>query len=493
MLKNSEPGRIATFYSYKGGTGRSMLVANSGWLLASAGYHVLMVDWDLEAPGLHRYMAPFLTDPQMTDANGLIDLVVAYAAEAVEPSSSSAPRSRDWYRDRADVLDYAVSINWKYSSGGTLSLLPAGRQGSAYATKVNSFSWQNFYDRLGGHVFFEALKQSMRENFDFILIDSRTGVSDTAGICTVQFPDSLIVCFTLNNQSIEGAAAVARSVREQKNKDFHIFPVPTRLDNSESEKLLERWKLAKERFGYLLPTGIRSSYWDDLSVLYVPKFAYEEVLAAFGNRTDEPIPLNLLAHTTRLVETAFGVKALPENVPDEVRANVLDHFAGRPASMSPDEARRKSEEAKKKEEMERALAVQDAQEETRREAKVVLDATVRKKRWQYGGVAGAVGVLMIAAFAISDYRQRQQINAVEQAVLGGDEATNQGNWERAMAEYTKAIDGKKDDAILYVKRAVAFARLAQPTNALRDWETALKLQPNDPAITRPRPGPTRYR
>ena len=158
MLKNNEPGRIATFYSYKGGTGRSMLVANTGWLLASAGDHVLMVDWDLEAPGLHRYMAPFLTDPQMTDANGLIVLVVAYAAEAVEPSSTTSPRSRDWYRDRADVLDYAVSINWKYSSGGTLSLLPAGRQGSAYAPKVNSFSWQNFYDRLGGHVFFGELR-----------------------------------------------------------------------------------------------------------------------------------------------------------------------------------------------------------------------------------------------------------------------------------------------------------------------------------------------
>ena len=54
MLKNTSRGEIATFYSYKGGTGRSMLVANTGWLLASAGYHVLMVDWDLEAPGLHR-------------------------------------------------------------------------------------------------------------------------------------------------------------------------------------------------------------------------------------------------------------------------------------------------------------------------------------------------------------------------------------------------------------------------------------------------------
>src|SRR5713226_6057245 len=57
-MKTKEPGRIITFYSFKGGTGRSMAVANVGYLLASPQYgakKVLLVDWDLEAPGLHRY------------------------------------------------------------------------------------------------------------------------------------------------------------------------------------------------------------------------------------------------------------------------------------------------------------------------------------------------------------------------------------------------------------------------------------------------------
>src|SRR5262245_52185610 len=115
------PGRIITFYSYKGGTGRSMLLANTAWLLANAGHNVLMVDWDLEAPGLHRYMSPFLTDPQVSDSNGLIDMVLAYATDAVQPSEG--PRPPDWISSRTDVLDYAVSVNWKYETGGTLSLL----------------------------------------------------------------------------------------------------------------------------------------------------------------------------------------------------------------------------------------------------------------------------------------------------------------------------------------------------------------------------------
>lgn len=52
-------GRIITFYSYKGGTGRSMALANVAWILASQGERVLTIDWDLEAPGLHRYFHPF--------------------------------------------------------------------------------------------------------------------------------------------------------------------------------------------------------------------------------------------------------------------------------------------------------------------------------------------------------------------------------------------------------------------------------------------------
>jgi hypothetical protein len=53
-------GSVITFYSFKGGTGRTMALANVACLLGAAaaprGGRVLAVDWDLEAPGLHRYL-----------------------------------------------------------------------------------------------------------------------------------------------------------------------------------------------------------------------------------------------------------------------------------------------------------------------------------------------------------------------------------------------------------------------------------------------------
>jgi cellulose biosynthesis protein BcsQ len=54
---------IVTFYSYKGGVGRTMAMANVAVLLAQRNLKVLAVDWDLEAPGLERYFGYFTVTP----------------------------------------------------------------------------------------------------------------------------------------------------------------------------------------------------------------------------------------------------------------------------------------------------------------------------------------------------------------------------------------------------------------------------------------------
>ena len=42
---------IYTFYSFKGGVGRSMAMASVAYLMATRGLRVLTVDFDLEARG----------------------------------------------------------------------------------------------------------------------------------------------------------------------------------------------------------------------------------------------------------------------------------------------------------------------------------------------------------------------------------------------------------------------------------------------------------
>src|SRR4051812_3785688 len=93
--------RIVTFYSYKGGTGRSMALANVAWILAANGKRVAVIDWDLEAPGLHRYLHPYLRDPELRDSSGVIEFVMAYAREAIKPAKGNHDES--WYLPYANL------------------------------------------------------------------------------------------------------------------------------------------------------------------------------------------------------------------------------------------------------------------------------------------------------------------------------------------------------------------------------------------------------
>src|SRR6266550_976781 len=102
-MSNSANCRIITFYSYKGGTGRSMALANVAWILASNGKRVLVVDWDIEAPGLHRYFAPFLLDHELSTSDGVIDFLGRYADAVVTPPTSKAEAEPDWYHAYADI------------------------------------------------------------------------------------------------------------------------------------------------------------------------------------------------------------------------------------------------------------------------------------------------------------------------------------------------------------------------------------------------------
>ena len=84
-MSESSDGQIVTFYSYKGGTGRTMAMANVAWIIASNGKRVLAVDWDLESPGLHKFFHPFLDESTITATPGVIEIINDYASAAVGP------------------------------------------------------------------------------------------------------------------------------------------------------------------------------------------------------------------------------------------------------------------------------------------------------------------------------------------------------------------------------------------------------------------------
>ena len=326
-------GRVITFYSYKGGTGRTMALANTAWILAAAGKRVLAVDWDLEAPGLHRFFHPFL-DPNVLGATtGVIDIITEYAWAA----TTGGPRGGAWHLPYARVQPHAVSLSsprlgWRFPDGGSLDFLSAGRQNREYSATVSSFEWDNFYERLGGGVFLDALREDMKACYDYVLIDSRTGLSDNADICTLHMPDILVDCFTLSDQALDGAASVARNVGEAYgNRTIRVLPVPMRIDEGEKEKVDAGRALARLKFEGL-PKGLSgeelTAYWGAVEIPYRPYYAYEETLATFGD--EGGLANSLLSAFERLtaVVTDGEVTAMPP-VPEPIRLQCRDAFLRR--------------------------------------------------------------------------------------------------------------------------------------------------------------------
>jgi cellulose biosynthesis protein BcsQ/tetratricopeptide (TPR) repeat protein len=301
-------GTIITFYSFKGGTGRTMALVNTAWILASNGLRVLVVDWDLEAPGLHTYLQPLLADPELTESAGVIEMVSDFARHAVTPRVGSrveaagatdaagpnggGPPEEPDHRERARVDRYAVGTELRLPPGGKLDLLPAGVQDpDTYAVTVSTFDWGTFY-RMGGADFLTALRDDMAARYDYVLIDSRTGLSDTASICTVVMPDIVVDCFTLSRQGVNGAAHVARSIRRVSHtqRDIRIVPVPMRVEDAGRDRLEAGRHQARSLFAPFLdwvPPEEQDQYWSSVEIPYKPSYAYEEIPATVGERRQD--------------------------------------------------------------------------------------------------------------------------------------------------------------------------------------------------------------
>ena len=208
-------------------------------------------------------------------------------------SSSSTETLNERQTLGESLEDATVRLDWPFVTGGYIDFLGAGRQSATYSERVNTFDWTRFYE-IGGSRILQSAKQHMRELYDWVLIDSRTGVSDTSGVCTIQMPDAVVPCFTLNRQSIEGVVAIMRSIRSFRSESLagdkiKFYPIATRIENAEQARLEAARGYARSLMAEFLPKDLRlkhaRDYWDGMEITYRPAYAFEEVLAAFGDAT----------------------------------------------------------------------------------------------------------------------------------------------------------------------------------------------------------------
>jgi len=342
---------ICTFYSYKGGVGRSMAMANVADLLSRQGLSVLMVDFDLEAPGLEQFFK--VNHDGVRRHLGLLDLLLSYKhAMSLGGGEDAAFKN---------VQSFIVPVHERLPGGGRLDLMPAGQrqdpeQLARYATSLRTFDWQDFYFDWQGGLFFEWLRRALVPHaYDLVLIDSRTGVTEMGGICGYQLADCIIMLCSANHQNIQGTRNMLRDFRSpaveslRRGRRLDIVIVPARIEQRDGAAIDAFYRRFEREFGELLPASLGRAGLDfrALTIPYEPHFAFEERIVG-GPREAALRPLSgafdLLARAVLLLRSESATPELATSATDEA---LLPAGAPAPALAAPAPARLQYDAAKR--------------------------------------------------------------------------------------------------------------------------------------------------
>lgn len=311
MTDTSRRGQVITFYSFKGGVGRSMALANVAAIQAQRGRRVLALDFDFEAPGLHRY---FITrEGTQHDPAGPQKGMLNFFSVLLERLQAKWPAGQDFkapedQRQLANLLSevfdagnyvYRVKIdnpNAPDASPAPIDFVPAAQFDQTYPDLVRSFDWQGFYDAYAG--VFPTLAEELAKRYDYVLIDSRTGVADLGSICTMLLPDKLVLVFTPNEQSLRGALdagwqAVLGRKELSMPRPLPIFPLVSRVEEGEHTLQLEWIGKARRGFerlfreAYVREAVDLETYFSAIRIPHRSFYAYGERIAAEDQASTE--------------------------------------------------------------------------------------------------------------------------------------------------------------------------------------------------------------
>lgn len=210
-----------SFYSFKGGVGRSSLVYNLGYELASRGRFVVIADWDLHAPGLTALDELAMNDgPQ--SRKGVLDFLIS----ALSPAGNDEVVQAIDPKNLAQQTRLAARARKQHSSFGDLFFIPAGvfnsQQYENYPTELRRLrltdlaAWRAKLQDVGSteeqsvlSVFRDRVSLVQSDLFgtaspDYLLLDSRTGITEIGDVLLGPPVDHSVIVFGLNEQNLIG-------------------------------------------------------------------------------------------------------------------------------------------------------------------------------------------------------------------------------------------------------------------------------------------------
>ena len=222
--------KIITFYSYKGGVGRTTALVATALQLVRNGKIIVLVDFDLEAPGLATLFYSEEEAQMYSNVKGVTEFIL----QSNINKSMGINELEDFYFEINDTEIVG-------SEGGKLIIIPAGITAEEYA---NSYLEKMSRIDLNSDIYrsnespIKKLFELISDKFapDFIFVDSRTGINDIGGLTLTSFSDMGVLFFYGNQQNMFGLRIIVPVLKELGLKILLVnSPVPLNTTDREEE------------------------------------------------------------------------------------------------------------------------------------------------------------------------------------------------------------------------------------------------------------------
>ena len=281
--ENNPP--VVVFYSFKGGLGRSTLLASFAIQRARAGERVCVLDYDLDSPGVGRLLS---ADAQgLTASWGVVDFLL-------ESSLADAP-----------LADYFHRCD-RVAGAGEIVVFPAGNLDGEYADKLARIDLEEAPQAHGSGLW--KLLARVRDELkpQWILLDARTGISEPAGQLLSGIAHLHVLLGTPHDQSWQGLNLVLDRLGKERvlaeRPQAEVLLVQAMVPSGEpgkaakeafaaraEEEFDDRYYAAEEGEG---EGGINDRFWtlgdkgsQDAPHALIP-VDYDSRLASFGDITE---------------------------------------------------------------------------------------------------------------------------------------------------------------------------------------------------------------
>ena len=171
-----------------------------------------MVDFDLEASGIQYVEGLTVFDAKP----GIVDFIHDYLDHAGEVP---------------DITNYVSQAS--LPNGVRVDVILAGDQ-ARYYRRFGQLRFDALWQRQHGSDLFLDMRNQLSElGYEFMLVDSRTGLCDTSELCTLTLPDQVVVVFAPNRQNLAGTRLVIERIRQ--NPLVNVIGVASRVRKTDDE------------------------------------------------------------------------------------------------------------------------------------------------------------------------------------------------------------------------------------------------------------------